>query len=102
MYWETSKDLLNLSLAISVFGLAFILGWILVYFLLIIRKVIKVLERLEVGVSKISDVAQTLREKIESSASYLSLAVVGIKELVQFFLDKKAATKKRPTTKSTD
>ena len=100
MYWETSKDILNLSLAVSVFGLAFILGWIMVYFLLIIRRVIKVLERLEAGISKISDVAQTVKDKIESSASYLSLAVVGIKELVQFFLDKKTAAKKKTSTKT--
>lgn len=99
MYWETSKDILNLSLAVSVFGLAFILGWIMVYFLMIIRRVIKVLEKLESGMSKISEVAQTFKDKLESSASYLSLAVVGIKELVQFFLDKKAATKKKTTPK---
>lgn len=100
MYWETSKDILNLSIAISVFGLALIVGWIMVYFLLIIRRVVKVLEKLEVGVDKISELAQTVKDKIENSASYLSFAAVGIKELVQYFLDKKNTAKKKPNSKS--
>ncbi len=97
MYLETSKDILNLALALAVIGLSFLIGWILVYWLLILRRVVQVLHGLEEGVRKFSDLATFIREKLESSASYLSVLAVGAKELVGYIMklreDKKGRKK---------
>ncbi|MBI5733511.1 MAG: hypothetical protein HY973_01015 [Candidatus Kerfeldbacteria bacterium] len=97
MYLETSKDILNLALALAVIGLSFLIGWILVYWLLILRRVVQVLHGLEEGVRKFSELVTFIREKLESSASYLSVLAVGAKELAGYIMklrtDKKGKKK---------
>ncbi|MDP3986077.1 MAG: hypothetical protein U1C53_01520 [Candidatus Veblenbacteria bacterium] len=90
MYLETSKDILNLSLAVSIFGLAFLMGWMLVYFLLIVRRVVKILEGVEESMRKVGDFVNVAKAKLESSTSYLSILATGAKELVQYLINKRA------------
>ena len=92
MYLETSKDILNLSVAISAFGLAFLLGWILVYMIMIIRRMVRILSGVEESLKKVESFMITAREKLESSASYLSMLAMGAKELVSYFINKRAET----------
>ena len=89
MYLDSSQDILNFSLAVSVFGLAFLIGWILVYFLLIVRRVVKILEGVEESMRKVSDFVNVAKAKLENSASYLSILATGAKELVQYFVSKR-------------
>lgn len=93
MYLDNSKDILNLSLAISVFGLAFILGWILIYFLIIIRHLVKVVESIEDKVKKVDEFVSMAKQKMESVSSYLPMLAAGVKELVSYFLEKKSKKK---------
>jgi len=95
MYLDSSQDILNFSLAVSVFGLAFLIGWILVYFLLIVRRVVKILEGVEESMRKVSDFVNVAKAKLENSASYLSILATGAKELVQYFVSKRAGGKKK-------
>lgn len=83
---ETSKDILNFSLAVSVFGLSFLIGWMLVYFLLIIKRVVQILSELEKTMNKVGTFVETARDKLEHSASYLSLIATGAKELVNYLV----------------
>ncbi len=99
MYLETSKDILNLSLAISVFGLAFLLGWILVYFIVIIRRMVQILAGVEQSLRKVEDFMTAAREKLDHSTSYLSMLAMGAKELVGYFMAKRA---KAPGKKKTN
>lgn len=96
MYLNTSQDILNLSLAISVFGLAFLIGWILIYFLLIIRRLVKILEGVETSMQKISEFVNLAKSKLENSASYLSILATGARELVNYFINSR---KDRPSRK---
>lgn len=86
---ETSKDILNISLAISAFGLAFILGWILIYFLLVIRHLVRMIQTIEERMKKIDDFITLAKGKLQNSSSYLSILAAGVKKLVSFFLNKK-------------
>lgn len=95
MYLDTSKDLLNVALAISVFGIAFILGWILIYFLIIIHHLIKLVESIENKVKKVDEFVAIVRQKMDSVSSYLPMLAIGIKELVSFFVDKKTNGKNK-------
>lgn len=97
MYLQNSADVLNLSLAISVFGLAFILGWILVYFLLIIRRMVRILSGIEEAMGKVGNFVETAKEKLESSSSYLSIVAAGAKELIRYLIDRRAtSTSEKP------
>ena len=89
MYLETSKDILNIALAISVFGLAFILGWILVYFLLIIRRLANLISSIDDRLKALDNLFHTVKDKLEHSASTFSVMALGIKELVTYFIEKK-------------
>ncbi|MFH1867311.1 MAG: hypothetical protein ABIJ81_04505 [Patescibacteria group bacterium] len=99
MYLESSKDILNLSIALSVFGLAFLFGWILVYFLIIIRRLVKILQGVEQSMRKLEDFFSAAKEKLEHSASYLSMLAVGAKELVRYFIDKRDKQQSRKRSK---
>ncbi|HAO81164.1 MAG: hypothetical protein UV57_C0043G0003 [Parcubacteria group bacterium GW2011_GWD2_43_10] len=92
---ETSKDILNISLAVSVFGLAFLIGWMLVYFLLIIRRVVKILQGVEQAMNKIGDFVDLAREKLDHSASYLSILATGARDLVNYLITKRQAKSSR-------
>jgi len=95
MYLSSSQDILNLSLAISAFGLAFLLGWLLIYFLLIVRRVVKVLSGIERGLSSLQNFFNIIKEKLESSTSYLSVLALGAKELIGYFAKQQGRGKKK-------
>ncbi len=86
---ETSKDILNITLALSIFGLAFLLGWILVYFLLIIRRLAKLISSVDERLKALDNLFHAIKDKLEHSASTFSVMALGIKELVTYFIDKK-------------
>ncbi|MFA4936667.1 MAG: hypothetical protein WC575_00015 [Patescibacteria group bacterium] len=92
---ETSKDILNFTLAISIFGLAFLLGWILVYLIIIIRRLVNILQGVEQSMHKLEDFFSTAKDKLEHSTSYLSVLAVGAKELVSYFVKKQTDKKKK-------
>jgi len=94
---QTSEDILNLSLALAALGLAFLIGWILVYFIMIVRRLVNVLRGIEQSLSKLESFFNTAKDKLENSASYLSVVAMGIKELVRYFIEqrKKGGGKKK-------
>lgn len=98
MYLETSKDVLNLSLAVSVFGLAFLVGWILVYFILIIRRLVRLLAGIEERMRKLDDFLTVIRDKLEHSTSYLSILATAVKELIGYVAERRASN---PRSKKT-
>ena len=100
LYLETSKDILNLSLAISIFGIAFLLGWILVYFIVIIRRLVSILSGVEESLKKVEDFMTAAREKLDHSTSYLSMLAMGAKELVSYFMSKQTTSRSNSKKKS--
>ncbi|MFA4819088.1 MAG: hypothetical protein WC621_04560 [Patescibacteria group bacterium] len=95
MYFETSKDILNIAIAVSVIGLSILVGWILTYCLLILRHLVRVLNGLEDGIHKASNLITLIQSKLENSASYLATIALGAKELFSFFANQRAAKTKR-------
>lgn len=92
---ENSKDILNISLAISAFGLAFLIGWMLVYFLMIIRRVVNILQGVEQAMNKIGGFVDLAREKLDHSASYLSILATGARDLVAYLINKRSTKSTR-------
>lgn len=85
-YLATSQDILNITLAISVFGVALLVTWILVYAVIIIRRVVKIIEGAERAVQKVNGLVDAARDRLESSMGYLSVLATGAKELASFIM----------------
>jgi hypothetical protein len=91
-YLDTSKDILNLALALSVFGLAFLMGWILVYVIMMIRRLLNIFTGVEQSLKKVEEFLGTAREKLDHSSSYLAMLATGARELVAYFMSKRASS----------
>ena len=85
--FETSKDLLNIAIAVSVVGLAVFICWAIYYFAMILRQGFKIFREMRNRLHKIDEVIKTLKEKIEHSTSYLLLIGEGVKKLVEVAKD---------------
>jgi hypothetical protein len=81
--FETSKDFLNLSIGISIFGLAAFLCWTIYYFARIMQQFFKVVKEMRDRLGKLDELVKMVKEKIEHSTSYLLLIGEGVKKLVE-------------------
>ena len=96
---ETSKDLLYVVIAISIFGLTIFICWAIFYFAQILRQVFKVAKEMRERLHKVDEVIQSLKEKIEHSTSYLLLIGEGIKKLVEVVKEHTGKEKKKKVRK---
>ncbi len=92
---ETSKDLLNVAIAVSIIGLVAFICWAIFYFAQILRQVFKVAKEMRERLHKVDEVIQSLKEKIEHSTSYLMLIGEGMKKLVEVVKEHTGKEKKR-------
>lgn len=79
---ETSKDVLNIVIAISIFGIAFFLCWGMYYINMSLRQIFKAVQEMRERISKVDALIDAIKSKIDHSASYLFLIGEGIKKLV--------------------
>jgi hypothetical protein len=79
---ETSKDVLNIVIAVSVFGVSFFVCWALYYFVMILRQMFKGVQEVKNIINRVDETIKAFKEKIESSASYLFLIGEGVKKMV--------------------
>lgn len=90
--FETSKDLLNIVIAISIFGIAFFLCWGMYYINMSLRQIFRGVKEMRDRIHKVDALIDSLKEKIDHSASYLFLIGEGMKKLVDIakkYTDKK-------------
>lgn len=99
---ETSKDLLNIVLAICIAVFTFFLCWGLYYMVMMMKKgnqALKEVSDLIAGIKqkieKVEKLIDIIEEKVTHSASYLPLVFKGITELLEFFKKKKDKTKQK-------
>ena len=80
---ENSKDLLYIVLAFCVLWLTIFLAWFIYYLAMIMREVFKVSKEMRERIKKIDEAVKTFKEKMEHSATYLSLIGEGVKKIVE-------------------
>ncbi len=80
---ETSKDVLNIVLAISVLGISFFIAWSLFYLTMILKNLFTVVKEFKARLDKVDEAVTAFKNKIESSSSYLLLLGEGVKKLVE-------------------
>lgn len=78
-----NQDLLYLVISISVLGLAFFTCWAIYYLAMILKQSSQIIKEMRDRLHKVDTVIDSLKEKIEHSASYLLLIGEGIKTLVE-------------------
>ncbi|OGF26226.1 hypothetical protein A2303_03440 [Candidatus Falkowbacteria bacterium RIFOXYB2_FULL_47_14] len=90
---ETSKDFLYIAIGAAVLGLAGFTCWAIYYFAMILRQAFKIVKEMRDRLTKIDELMQTLKEKIEHSTSYLLLIGEGVKKLVEIIREHTGADK---------
>jgi uncharacterized protein YoxC len=86
--FETSGDILNLVIAISVLLFTVFLVWTIYYVLASLKKVYKIVNELDKGVKKALETIDTIKEKVNKSTSYLYVAGEVAKKVVNLMKDK--------------
>lgn len=81
---ETSKDLLNLAVAVSISVLVFFLCWALFYVISSARRAFRLIKKVERGVEKAESLIDLIRDKVSRSSSYLILISDLIKRGIEF------------------
>jgi hypothetical protein len=91
---QSSQDVLNLTLAFCALLLSVLVGWFIYYMVMMVREMFKVVHGVNEKIEKVGAVIDTLKDKIEHSASYLLLIGEGVKKLVEMMGNAKAKKKK--------
>ncbi|HKK54191.1 MAG TPA: hypothetical protein VJ926_01600 [Patescibacteria group bacterium] len=86
--FETSGDILNLVIAISVLVFTGFLVWTIYYVLASLRKVYKIVDQLDHGVKKVLETVDTIKQKVNKSTSYLYIVGEVAKKVVNLMKDK--------------
>ncbi|MBU0722346.1 hypothetical protein KKA93_02735 [Patescibacteria group bacterium] len=94
---NNSYDLLNIVIALSVLLFTIFSCWAIYYLVRILRQFFKVIEQTRDRLNKFDELLKMVKEKIESSTSYLPLIGEGVKKLVEII--KNRAKKKKSTKK---
>ena len=97
---ETSKDILNVVIAISIFGLAFFICWSGFYLAMMLRQIFKIIKEMRDRTHKIDEIIKLIKKKIEHSTSSLALISEGVKKLVEVV--KERAEKREKKKKKSD
>ena len=96
---NTSRDLLNVLLAVSIFGISVFICFLLYYMAVSIRQFYKIAKDLRLVIDDAGKVVKVFREKAEGSISYMLLMGEGIKTVLEYVKDKEGIGKKRASKK---
>jgi len=97
--FETSKDVLNLSLALGALVITALIAWLLFQSVKIISDIRKTTKFITKKISILDDILKILKDKIEKSSSYISILVDLVSKLVTHFTDYTRYNKTNAPTK---
>jgi hypothetical protein len=86
---QTSKDLLFIILGVSIFGFTVFICWAIYYVVMMLRQANDMLTEFRANMKRLEEVLGGIKEKIEHSASYLSLLVEVARQGLTFMREKK-------------
>lgn len=92
--FETSLDVLYLSLAACVIVLTFFLCWALYYLIRLGKNAVYTVEKFTVVLKKADEVLDIVKEKLHSSGTYLAVAANAVKSVVEYMGERKATRRK--------
>jgi len=81
--FETSQDILNIVKAVSIGALVIFLCVAIYYLARILEQGYKIIKEMRSRLHKIDELVQSIKDKVDHSASYLLLIGEGMKKLVE-------------------
>ena len=97
--FETSQDILNLVKAVSIAAIVIFACLAIYYLARILEQGFKIIKEMRERLYKIDDLVKSVKNKIEHSASYLSLIGDGMKKLVEVVKEHTTEEKKKTRKK---
>jgi hypothetical protein len=82
--FDSSKDILNYILALSVFLFTVFLCWFIYYLIRMVRDTSQIIHDIRQKVQEVGEILDTLREKLTASASTVAVAAKGVERIVDF------------------
>lgn len=92
---SNSHDILNISISISVIGVAFFICWSLFYIIMFVRQFYKIAKDAREVMDDAGKTMKLLKEKVEASSSYFVIIAEGIKKIMEFMKEKDQRKKRK-------
>lgn len=94
--FETSRDILNITLSICIALLTVLLGWLLIYCIRIVKTLANVSRRIDETIRLAEETLSTLRDRARDLASMLPLVMKAVDKLVTYARERRK--QRRSTT----
>ena|SRR3989338_5168836 len=91
---NNSQNVLYIIISISILGLTFFICWAIFYLAMILKQSFQVFKEMRDRLHKIDGVIDSVKEKIDHSASYFLLIGEGIKKLIEIMKSREEKKKK--------
>jgi hypothetical protein len=88
--FETSQDILNWAIAVSVVAVAISMVWAMAYVIGMLRTVSELNRRVRNAIEGFTVVMAHLQDKLQSTAGYLPMIVQAVTRLVDYFMKQRA------------
>ena len=97
---ESSKDLLFIVLAICAIAFTTFACWLLYYFIAMVKDVYQITKGIKKKIDLVDDILKTIKEKINSTASYVGLIFGSLEKIVGYFQQRKTDNDRPASKKS--
>lgn len=98
--FETSKDILNLLLGVSVFLVAIWLSWIFYQMGKTLQHINQMMSGFNRAAEAITNLANKVKEKTSSAGAYLAILLKSGQQIIEMIKEKKETKTKRKNTES--
>jgi len=92
---SSSQDIFFLVLAFCILWLTIFLAWMMYYAIAAVKQVYEMINQCKKKLNAIDELITMIKEKFNSSASYLSFIVTGVGKLVTLLSNKETTTSKK-------
>ncbi len=99
---DSSRDILNLTLAASVAILTFLVGWLLAYAIVAVKSFADIIRRIREVLSLAEQTLSGLKERVREIGSVLPLLITTVEKLVKYVSDKKGKRETAQKSKAKD
>lgn len=89
MYFETSRDILNMTLSVSVVILTIFICWGIYYGIKIIKGISDIIEQIQRTAQRVEQLVVDTKEKIERAFSAMNVTSNAVKGVMEYFAEKK-------------
>ena len=97
---ETSKDLLNILIGVSVFIVAILLSYLFYQMASMIRNVNKTMSSIQNMVEGVNQLVKKIKEKTDSAGNYVALFIKSAQQILEFVTKNKKKSSDRDAKKA--